>query len=103
MLDFHQCPRCDKPLPSWAAYCRRCGLPLPQVERAVVVAHGASPPAGRLLGIVLVGVCLISMAALNSRSSDGPPRSGGYRGHGGGGAGSGGGGGPVTFPLIPFG
>ena len=60
-----------------------------------MVSQAANPPAGRLLGIVLVGICLISMAALNRQSSPyDSTHTGGYH--------QGGGGGSVTLPFNPF-
>ena len=95
-----ECPRCEKRVPAWAAYCRRCGLSLEHAGPLPVVSTArATPPMTRLLGIILVGVCLICMAALNSRSPYDHPRSGTY----GGGGGGGGGGGPVVAPFNPFG
>jgi len=97
-----ECPRCEKRVPAWAAYCRRCGLSLEHAGPLPVVSTArATPPMTRLLGIILVGVCLISMAALNSRSPYDHPRSGTYRGAGGGGGS--GGGGSVVAPFNPFG
>ena len=88
-----ECPRCDKRQPGWAAYCRRCGLPLDQARPARLVSPPSTPPVTRLVGILIVGACLISMALLNSRTS--PSRSGRYPGGGGGG----GGGGVVHSPF----
>jgi hypothetical protein len=93
-----ECPRCEKHVPAWAAYCRRCGMSLEHVVPLRLLSTArTTPPLTRLLGIILVG-CLICMAALNSRSPYDHPRSGGY-----GGGGGGGGGGPVLAPVNPFG
>ena len=91
-----ECPRCDKRVPSWAAYCRRCGLPLEHVQLARIVSPPSTPPLTRLIGIIVAGACIISMAALSRQGSYAPPAPGGY-------GGGGGGGGVVNFPFNPFG
>jgi hypothetical protein len=92
-----ECPRCDKRLPPWAGFCRRCGLPLDDARatRVFVPVASAPPPVGRLVGIIVVGISLISMAALTSRTASRAPA---YRGGGGRGGGA-----SVVVPLPPFG
>ena len=106
-----ECPRCDKPLPLEAVFCRRCGLAL---RHRRVMPHAASPvgwrrrrresrpSVNRLAALIIVGLCVALFAALATRPS---PRSGypyPYRGYGGGGGGGGGIPTPVFTPSSPL-
>ena len=77
-MPFVQCPRCCKPLPSSANYCRRCGLPQNRPTERVVVTPPRKTSGGGLRVLFFCILLILLLKALAWKASKpvrtAPPR-----------------------------